>query len=110
MSAKKKKKKAAKKKSRAPRKKPTQPTRTVPPDAPRWGPPVTVGNIGPRKVTIREPLNQTAIDSLSDDEALALVLAVLVGRLEDDAGESGRLSRALKGWAGTEALREKGGG
>ena len=101
MSAKKKKAKKKAKKGKS---------RVVPPDAPRWGPPVTVGNIGPRKVTIREPLNQAAIDSLSDDEALALVLAVLVGRLEDDAGEAGRLSRALKGWAGTEALREKGGG
>ena len=101
-----KKKKAAKKKARAPGKKPTQPpTRTVPPDAPRWGQPTIVGNIGTRKVTIREPLNQAAIDSLSDDQALALVLAVLVGRLEDTGGEASRLLGALKGWAGSEALR-----
>ena len=98
------KKKAAKKKAPRKKKAAAKP-RVVPPDAPRWGNTTTVGNIGPRKVTIREPLNQAAIDSLTDEQALGLVLAVLVGRLEDTAGEASRLLGALKGWAGSEALR-----
>lgn len=79
------------------------------PPTPQWGPPKVVGNIGNRQVTIREPLNQAAIDSLTEQEAMALVLAVLVGRLDANMSEVGRLLGSLKGWAGTEALREANG-
>ncbi len=105
----------SKAKKKATKKKPKpKPKAKAPPapkltEAPRWGAPKVVGNIGNRSVTIREPLNQPAIDSLSDDESLALVLAVLVGRLESNMAETGRLLGTLRNWAGTEALRASGG-
>jgi len=85
-----------------------------PPDQPRWGATLKVGSIGPREVTVREPLNQAAVDSMSEQDALGLVLSVLCRRLESELGEVGLLLGALKGWAADDALRKsavtKGGG
>ena len=75
----------------------------VPPE-PLWGASVKVGSVGHREFLIREPLNQAAVNSLTDDQVQALVLSVLLRRMEVDMNEVKRLLGALKVWAGNEAL------
>ena len=54
----------------------------LPPEKPQWGPPIRVGTIGSRVVEVREPINAAAIASLDEEQAVLLVVASLLNRLE----------------------------
>jgi len=82
------KKKATKKAARKPRPRVSQ--------EPEWGPPMKIGNIGRRIVEIREPLNEAAIQSIGELEAVALTTAVRAGQLDADLTKLEALVKKLQ--------------
>ena len=97
------KKKAAKKKAA---KKGAKRGKRAPPEAPAWGPPIVLGTVGGRVIEIQPPVNQAAVQTLSPDAAVVLVLnarlvelgeqvkglEAVVSKLRDDLNLSSRLA------------------
>lgn len=52
-----------------------------------WGPPIQLGTIDGRAVTICEPLNDAAIQELTTEESLLLVMSDTIRKLEAAVGQ-----------------------
>ena len=68
-------------------KKPSAKPAAPPSVQPLWGPPIPMGTVAGKVVDVREPRNQAAIDSLSNEQCILLVMADSIRSLEQAVGQ-----------------------